>query len=181
MSHRGLAIYIKKCVLRQKEELWKLKYFTMQKYNLSKTPLKRNQNHSRYYNSIITNLKSQHKPKTSSLKNPYKNRPISINYLGAKIPLKLLLHSIMNLNILDLGGQGQQQIVSKSENQTFFGSIVKRRSYPSIEINIVSSKWPFLVAFSQNVNETLIFVGSFFGTHIQRSNALSMQVQMSSV
>jgi hypothetical protein len=31
MSHFGLAIYIKKSILRQKEELWKLKYFTMQK------------------------------------------------------------------------------------------------------------------------------------------------------
>jgi hypothetical protein len=28
------------CILRQKEELWKLKYFTMQKYNLQKNPLK---------------------------------------------------------------------------------------------------------------------------------------------
>jgi hypothetical protein len=46
-----------------KEELWKLKKFTMQKYNLQKNPLpKRNQNPSRYYNSI-TNLKFQHKPK----------------------------------------------------------------------------------------------------------------------
>jgi hypothetical protein len=32
VSHRGLAIYILKSILRQKEELWKLKYFTMQKY-----------------------------------------------------------------------------------------------------------------------------------------------------
>jgi hypothetical protein len=35
VSHHGLAIYIKKC-LKAKEELWKLKYFTMQKYNLPK-------------------------------------------------------------------------------------------------------------------------------------------------
>ncbi len=33
VSHCGLAIYIKK-YLKAKEELWKLKYFTMQKYNL---------------------------------------------------------------------------------------------------------------------------------------------------
>jgi hypothetical protein len=33
--HCGLAIYIKK-YLKAKEELWKLKYFTMQKYNLQK-------------------------------------------------------------------------------------------------------------------------------------------------
>ncbi len=31
----GVAIYIKK-YLEAKEELWKLKYFTMQKYNLQK-------------------------------------------------------------------------------------------------------------------------------------------------
>jgi hypothetical protein len=35
VSHCGLAIYIKK-YLKAKEELWKLKYFTMQKYNLQK-------------------------------------------------------------------------------------------------------------------------------------------------
>jgi hypothetical protein len=35
MSHYGLAIYSKKH-LEVKEELWKLKYFTMQKYNLQK-------------------------------------------------------------------------------------------------------------------------------------------------
>ncbi len=38
-SHCGLAIYIKK-YLKAKEELRKLKYFTMQKYNLPKNPLK---------------------------------------------------------------------------------------------------------------------------------------------
>jgi hypothetical protein len=61
VSHCGLAIYIKE-YLKAKEKLWKLKYFTMQKYNLKKNPLKRNQNPSRYYNSI-TSLKFQHKPK----------------------------------------------------------------------------------------------------------------------
>jgi hypothetical protein len=61
VSQYGLAIYIRK-YLKAKEELWKLKYFTMQKYNLQKNPLKKNQNPSRYYNSI-TNLKYQHKPK----------------------------------------------------------------------------------------------------------------------
>jgi hypothetical protein len=32
----GLAIYIFKKYFKAKEELWKLKYFTMQKYNLQK-------------------------------------------------------------------------------------------------------------------------------------------------
>jgi hypothetical protein len=39
VSHRGLAIYIKKKYLKAKEEeeLWKTQiYFTMQKYNLQK-------------------------------------------------------------------------------------------------------------------------------------------------
>jgi hypothetical protein len=35
VPHCGLAIYIKK-YLMAKEELWKLKYFTMPKYNLQK-------------------------------------------------------------------------------------------------------------------------------------------------
>jgi len=39
VSHCGLAIYILK-YLKAKEELWKLKYFTMKKYNLQKNPLK---------------------------------------------------------------------------------------------------------------------------------------------
>jgi hypothetical protein len=35
VCHTGLAIYIKK-YLQAKEEVWKLKYFTIQKYNLKK-------------------------------------------------------------------------------------------------------------------------------------------------
>jgi hypothetical protein len=59
--HCGLAIYIKK-YLKEKEELWKFNYLTIQKYNLQKNPLKRNQNLSKDHNSV-TNLKFQHKPK----------------------------------------------------------------------------------------------------------------------
>jgi hypothetical protein len=62
VSHCGLAIYIKRDLKAKNEEWWKLKYFTMQKYNLKKNPLKWNQNPSRYYN-CITNLKFEHKPK----------------------------------------------------------------------------------------------------------------------
>jgi hypothetical protein len=61
VSHHDLAIYIKS-YLKAKEELWKLKYFILQKYNLWKNPLKETKNPSRYYN-IVTNLKFQHKPK----------------------------------------------------------------------------------------------------------------------
>jgi uncharacterized protein (DUF305 family) len=44
VSHFGLAIDIKK-YLKVKEELWKFKYFAMQKYNLQKSSI-RNQNPS---------------------------------------------------------------------------------------------------------------------------------------
>jgi hypothetical protein len=56
-------------ILRQKEDLWKFKYFTMQKYNLKKSS-KRNQNPSRYYNFVTKFLEFRHKPKLSSFKNP---------------------------------------------------------------------------------------------------------------
>jgi hypothetical protein len=59
VSHCGLATYIKK-YLKAKEELWKLKYFTMQ--IIFKKSSKINQNSPRYYN-FVTNLKFQHKPK----------------------------------------------------------------------------------------------------------------------
>jgi len=62
VSHRGLAIYIKS-IFKAKEELWKFKYFTMQKYNLQKKSSKRNQNPSIYHINSITSLKFQHKPK----------------------------------------------------------------------------------------------------------------------
>jgi len=60
--HTGALPFNIKAYLKAKEELWKIKYFTMQKYNLKKKPSKRNQNPSRSYNSI-TNVKFQHKPK----------------------------------------------------------------------------------------------------------------------
>ncbi len=40
MSYYGLVIYIN-ANLKAKEELWKFNYFTMQKYNLQKNPLKK--------------------------------------------------------------------------------------------------------------------------------------------
>ncbi len=40
MSHDGLALYIKKYLMAKKEDTWKFKYFTMQKYNLQKKTLK---------------------------------------------------------------------------------------------------------------------------------------------
>jgi hypothetical protein len=67
VSHCGLAIYIKK-YLKAKEELWKLKYFTMQKYHKKKSS-KRNQNPSRYHNYLISSFNTNHLSKSS-----YKNR-----------------------------------------------------------------------------------------------------------
>jgi hypothetical protein len=60
VSHYGLAIYIKKH-RKAKEELWKLKYFTMQNI-IFKQSSKRIQNPSKYFDSV-TNLKFQHEPK----------------------------------------------------------------------------------------------------------------------
>jgi hypothetical protein len=74
-SHCGLAICIKK-YLKAKEELWKRKYFTMQKYNLQSKSSKRNQNPSRYYNSI-TNSSFNTSQNIIFQKPSYKNRPIT--------------------------------------------------------------------------------------------------------
>jgi hypothetical protein len=46
VSHCGLAIYIEK-YLKAKEELWKLKYFTLQQYNLQKFLYKKTENPSK--------------------------------------------------------------------------------------------------------------------------------------
>ncbi len=53
---------LKKSILRQKNNYEKLKYFSACKNVIFKKISKKNQNPSRYYNSI-TNLKFQHKPK----------------------------------------------------------------------------------------------------------------------
>jgi len=63
VCHTVALPFILKSILEQKKNYGKFKYFTMQKYNLQKKCSKRNQNPSRYHNSIITNLKFQHKPK----------------------------------------------------------------------------------------------------------------------
>jgi hypothetical protein len=73
----ALPFTLKKYLKGKKKNYGKLKYFTMQKYNLQKILSKRYQNPSRYYNSG-TNLKFQHKPKHHlSKKSSYTNRPIT--------------------------------------------------------------------------------------------------------
>jgi hypothetical protein len=59
-SHCRLVLYIRTSYLKTKEELRKLKYFTMQKCNLQKNPLKE----TKILQDIITlYLEFQHKPK----------------------------------------------------------------------------------------------------------------------
>ncbi len=62
VSHCGLAIYIEKC-FKAKEELWKLKYFTMQNNSFQKNPLKETKIFQDIITNSVTNLKFQHKPK----------------------------------------------------------------------------------------------------------------------
>jgi hypothetical protein len=65
-----------KSILRQKQELWKLKYFTMPIYNLQNNPLKETKILQEIYNSI-TNPQVSAQAKISSFKNPHiKNRHI---------------------------------------------------------------------------------------------------------
>jgi hypothetical protein len=60
----ALPFTLKSKYLKAKEELWKLKYFTIHaKIKPSKSSSKRNQSPSRYCYNSITNLKFQHKPK----------------------------------------------------------------------------------------------------------------------
>jgi hypothetical protein len=88
VSHCVLAIYNKKYLIKAKEEeeLWKLKYISPCK-NIPKLQkilyLKETKNPSRYYyNSIVTNLKFQHKPKNIIFqKSSYKKR---VSIYGSK-------------------------------------------------------------------------------------------------
>jgi hypothetical protein len=70
VSHCGLPIYIKK-YLNAKEELWKFKYFTIQKYNLQKQSSKKEtkilQDIRTLYNSSQVSIQA----KISSFKNPH--------------------------------------------------------------------------------------------------------------
>jgi hypothetical protein len=70
-----------KSIFKAKEELWKLKYFTLQKNIIFNKYSKRNQNPSRYYN-FITKFQVSTQAKISSFKIPY----IKIDlYIRAKI------------------------------------------------------------------------------------------------
>ncbi len=62
VCHTMALPFTLKSMLRQKEELWKLKYFPMQRYNLQKIHLKETKI-LQDIRTLITNLKFQHEPK----------------------------------------------------------------------------------------------------------------------
>jgi hypothetical protein len=72
----------------------------MKKKKIFKRSSKIDQNPSRYYyNSIITNLKFQHKPKYHlSKKSSYETRPITLG----QNPLSYYIYSMMNVNTISL-------------------------------------------------------------------------------
>jgi hypothetical protein len=79
--------------LKAKEELWNLKYFTMQKYNLQETKILQDI----ITLELISKVSTQ--AKISSFTNPHH---IKIDLLlRGQNPLKLL-YSIMNLNTISL-------------------------------------------------------------------------------
>jgi hypothetical protein len=61
MCHTAALPFTLRKYLKAKEELWKLKYFTMPKHNLHKNPLKETKSLQDII-TLITNLKFQHKP-----------------------------------------------------------------------------------------------------------------------
>ncbi len=79
----ALPFTLKQSVFRQMKKNYENSNISLcKKYILQKKKSsERNQNHSRYHNSILTNLKFQHKPKyhLSTKKSSYKNRPIIIS------------------------------------------------------------------------------------------------------
>jgi hypothetical protein len=95
VSHCGLAICIK-MYLKAKEKLWKFKYFTMQKHDLQKNPLKE----TKFLQDIITlQLISSFDTSQNIIfqKSSYKNRPTTYGLKSLK-----LIYSIMNLNKISL-------------------------------------------------------------------------------
>ncbi len=113
--HRGCVTLwpchlLKKSILRQTKNYGNKIISPCKNLNFQKSS-KRNQNPSRYYNSM-TNLKFQHKPNYHLFKkSSYKNRPVIITQ-GPKS--NKLLYSIMNLNTLCLPQQARA-------NKSIFG------------------------------------------------------------
>jgi hypothetical protein len=106
VSHCVLAIYIKR-YLKAKEELWKLKYFTMQKNNLQKSS-KKSQNPLRYCYSI-SNLKF-HTSQNIIFKNP-SWKPLSI------MNMSINLNTIEVYSSRSIVAQGNTQYPCLTTNQ----------------------------------------------------------------
>jgi hypothetical protein len=94
-----------------KEELWKLKYFTMPTYNLQKNPLKEIQNPSPYYKLIIFWQKKNYENSNISPidqlddKHMDKQNKDSRLKLVCRPKIKLPLNSTTKSFILELLGQ----------------------------------------------------------------------------
>ncbi len=126
----ALPFTLKKDV-KAKEELWKLKYFTMQKSNLQINPLKKIQNPSRYHNSRTVSTQA----KISSCKNPH----IKIDLLltrGQNPLLATTLYNESKHNILALVGKA-----NKSTTVTYFMFSYSRPQY-LLTSCLVSSSGP---------------------------------------
>ncbi len=112
MSHCGLAIYSKK-YLKAKEELWKLKYFTMQKYNLQKNPLKE----TKILQDIITlELISSFNTSQNIIfqKSSYKKRPIIYQGILATILCSESKHNARPTKMKKMKMQTQRWIHCKN-------------------------------------------------------------------
>jgi hypothetical protein len=71
VSHRGPVIYIKTYLKAKKEELWKLKYFTMQKYNLQQNPLQETKILQDHIITLYNYFQVSIQAKISSFKSPH--------------------------------------------------------------------------------------------------------------
>jgi hypothetical protein len=100
VCHTVALPFTLKRILRQKKNYKNSNISPCKNTLIFKKSSKTNQNPSRYYDSITTNLKFQHKQKHSSFKNPH----IKIDLLpkGQDSKSLKLLYSIMNLDTISL-------------------------------------------------------------------------------
>jgi hypothetical protein len=101
VSHCCLAIYIKKYLIAKKKNYGNSNISPCKNILFQKSS-KRNQNPSRYYNSI-TNLKFQHKPKYHLSKSPH----VKIDLLLRGQNPSIYYTSILNLNTISLPTKGK--------------------------------------------------------------------------
>jgi hypothetical protein len=105
VSHCGLAIYGKK-YLKTKEELWKLNYFTTQKYDVQKNPLKE----TKILQDIITLYLISSSNTSQNIifqKCSCKNRPIIITYGQKSLKLLYSYNESKHNILLAFVGKGQ--------------------------------------------------------------------------